>query len=218
MQHRAWYRVNDVFTACLEYLSLHDISLCMRVSRVWHHPIASSAVLWNKTFERVISASFLTLLPGTHRRIARAAHGMELSQNVLARAVATTSTDHASQGLCNTLENNPVIFWSSRGNAKEDDCQSVIYEVSGQHGALVKSVGIRFYQEFRQSGFPRYTTKGVRVRCGYGSSSLSDGSSVQEDLRVCDVTPSLKWVYTSQECRGRVFLTLTLFYPSTVTM
>ena len=196
MQIPAWVRVNDVFIACLEFVCLDDISRCMRVSKMWHQPITSSVVLWNNTFQRVISGVFLSPLPGTHRLIARDAHSLQLRHNVLARAVATTSTDHASQGLRNTLANNPVKFWSSGANVNEDDCQSVIYEVSGQHGAIVKSVGIRFYQEFRQTGLPRYTSKTVRVQCGYGRLELS-GEDNDEDLRVSEVTPGITWVCIS---------------------
>lgn len=191
-----WSRVSDVLVSCVEFLPLQDLPSVLLVSRTWYIPLSTSQRIWAPLYTERLDPSWLTILPGFHRQVAQAMHMADIA-DVIARGVATTSTDHVTQSLANTLHLNPVSFWSSAACLTKEGHQSVLYEVAGPTGSLIHTITLRFYQELRQSSFPKYTTRRVQVRCGYGDVSDIEPCETTGDRRMADVAPRIVWTYES---------------------
>eukprot|EP00759_Apiculatamorpha_spiralis_P049031 PhF_6_TR44168/c0_g1_i4/m.67649 len=201
----SWYHIRDITVTIVEYLdTATTIQTLPLVSRGLYQ-IYSSNVIWNTLASRQIFLDplrpFATPLPQIIPQLLKEIKKKPPS-SVLAKALATTSTDHASQSLVRTLDVNPLAFWSSTANESPQDAESVVYRVSGELGSLIKSVEVQFYQELRQSKFPKYTTAQLRIRCGVVNQHILDTAPLplKNDYEITEETDGqwFQWHYTSE--------------------
>jgi len=149
------------------------------VGTIWSTLAKDGSVIWEDLFENLYAfhrkyAEPLYNVPA-HRR----AVSVEFRQHsVICKAVGSSSCDHNSQTVAQTLNRAPHTFWSSTGSDDPESGEYLLYEVDE---AVVLTVIVKPYRAAYQFSTPTYAPRSIRVSVGLTPDSFF---FVSDDLPV----------------------------------
>jgi len=162
---------NEVLMMIMEALDIPSLVNAAAVSRTWRE-IASDGHLWKKLCSRKWKSDSLPFSP-EDRRIWKKIHFFETlakkSESILGYPVTASSTDYPDQGIDNTLIDNEITYWSSKGNADRESSEYLSYQLA-HPVCIVKRIHLKVYQASWQYGEPIYAPKTLTVYFGMGTS------------------------------------------------
>eukprot|EP01116_Phalansterium_solitarium_P001109 TRINITY_DN10891_c0_g1_i2.p1 TRINITY_DN10891_c0_g1~~TRINITY_DN10891_c0_g1_i2.p1 ORF type:complete len:589 (-),score=265.30 TRINITY_DN10891_c0_g1_i2:226-1992(-) len=167
----------ELVFAVFAFVDAPTLRTCAAVCRTWHS-FANDDHLWrglvarpsaNRVYGWQLAAPDGKWKPLYYAlaELDREWRAPALRPNLLIDGVRASSTDHARQGIRETLKlEQEHCFWSSTGTADPDTDEFLVYRLR-QAVSVVFSVTVKPYRAHYQQGQPAYHPRSVRISVGF---------------------------------------------------